>query len=75
MISKRPATETDKTFLVWLEETCMREYAIALWGSWSPDLSVRNCIDGCQIIVDDGMMWAALLLRSIVTTYGSMNYS
>ncbi len=54
MISKRPATETDKTFLVWLEETCMREYAIALWGSWSPDLSVRNCIDGCQIIVGDG---------------------
>jgi len=32
----------------------MREYAVELWGSWPPDLNVRNSIDGCQIIVDDG---------------------
>jgi GNAT superfamily N-acetyltransferase len=54
MISKRPAIETDKPFLVWLEATCMREYAIALWRSWSPDLIVRNSVDGCHIIADDG---------------------
>ncbi|WP_196776348.1 GNAT family N-acetyltransferase [Rhizobium etli] len=54
MISKRPAIEADKPFLVWLKEVGMREYAVALWGSWSPDLDVRNSIDGCQIIVEDG---------------------
>ncbi|KQV32312.1 hypothetical protein ASC97_01575 [Rhizobium sp. Root1203] len=54
MISKRPAIETDKPFLVWLEEACMREYAVALWGSWSPHLNARNSIDDCQIIANDG---------------------
>ena|SRR5882762_848 len=54
MISKRPAIETDKPFLVWLQEVCMHEYAVALWGSWSPELDVRIAIDGCEIIVDDG---------------------
>ncbi|MGR9128905.1 hypothetical protein [Rhizobium leguminosarum] len=34
MISMRPAKETDKDYLLWLEEVCMREYALALWGSW-----------------------------------------
>ncbi|OWV93295.1 hypothetical protein ATY81_15645 [Rhizobium sp. R72] len=53
MISKRAAIEADKSFLIWLEETCMREYAVALWGAWSEDLSVRNSIVGCQIIADD----------------------
>jgi N-acetylglutamate synthase-like GNAT family acetyltransferase len=24
------------------------------WGSWSPELNVRNSIDGCKIIFDDG---------------------
>ncbi|RCS21627.1 N-acetyltransferase [Phyllobacterium salinisoli] len=54
MLSKRAATEADKPYLVWLQETCMREYAVAFWGSWSPDLDVRNSIVGCQIIVDNG---------------------
>src|ERR1700709_32686 len=54
MISKRPAIEADKPFLVWLQEACMREYAVALWGSWSPELNVRKSIDGCEITVDDG---------------------
>ncbi|WP_208247710.1 GNAT family N-acetyltransferase (plasmid) [Rhizobium sp. T1470] len=54
MISKRPATEADKPFLVWLEEACMREYAVALWGSWPSGLSVRDSIDCCQIIIDGG---------------------
>ncbi|WFU86074.1 GNAT family N-acetyltransferase [Rhizobium sp. CC1099] len=31
----------------------MREYAVALWGAWPQDLSVRSSIVGCQIIVDD----------------------
>jgi len=54
MISKRPAIEADKPFLVWLEEACMREYAVALWGSWPPGLSVRGSIDCCQIIINGG---------------------
>jgi len=53
MISRRPALEADKPFLLQLEETCMRDYAVALWGSWPSDLT-RNSIDGCEIILDDG---------------------
>ena len=54
MLSRRAAIEADKAFLIWLEEACMREYAVALWGAWPLDLSVRNSIVGCQIVVDDG---------------------
>jgi hypothetical protein len=30
----RAAEERDKPFLRWLEEACMRDYAVALWGVW-----------------------------------------
>lgn len=30
----RVATLADGLFVLWLEEVCMKEYAIALWGEW-----------------------------------------
>ena len=47
----RPATEADKAFLSWLEEACMREYAVALWGTWRPRPTDEQMLDGCRIIV------------------------
>lgn len=35
----RPAVPGDEPYLHWLEEACMRNYAIALWGSWQPRLT------------------------------------
>ena len=51
-IRARPATEADKLFLGWLEEACMREYAVALWGAWRPRPSNEQPLDGCRIIVE-----------------------
>ncbi len=28
----RQAVDADKAYLAWLEEACMRDYAVALWG-------------------------------------------
>jgi GNAT superfamily N-acetyltransferase len=52
-IRTRPATEADKPFLSWLEEACMREYAVALWGAWRPRPPDEQTLDGCRIIVED----------------------
>lgn len=30
----RDAIEADRPYLAWLEEACMRDYAVALWGVW-----------------------------------------
>jgi ribosomal protein S18 acetylase RimI-like enzyme len=49
-IRTRPATEADKAFLRWLEEACMREYAVALWGAWRPRPPDEQMLDGCRII-------------------------
>jgi ribosomal protein S18 acetylase RimI-like enzyme len=51
-VRTRPATEADKPFLSWLEEACMREYAVALWGAWRPD--EQRMLDGCRILVEGG---------------------
>jgi GNAT superfamily N-acetyltransferase len=51
-IRTRPATEADKPFLSWLEEACMREYAVALWGAWRPRPPDKQTLDGCRIIVE-----------------------
>jgi hypothetical protein len=51
----RAAEEYDKPFLRWLEEACMREYAIALWGTWRPRPEKEDALDGTWIIVDDGV--------------------
>jgi ribosomal protein S18 acetylase RimI-like enzyme len=53
-IRTRPATEADKPFLSWLEEACMREYAVALWGAWRPRPPDEQPLDGCRIIVEGG---------------------
>lgn len=34
-ITLRPATQSDATYLIKLEEVCMRGYAEALWGAWT----------------------------------------
>ena len=50
-IRTRPAAEADRPFLSWLEEACMREYAVALWGTWRPRPTDEQMLDGCRIIV------------------------
>ena len=47
----RPATEADRPFLAWLEEACMRDYAVALLGAWRPRSLDEQAPDGCRIIV------------------------
>jgi GNAT superfamily N-acetyltransferase len=49
----RAATEDDKPFLQWLEEACMRAYAVALWGVWCPRADEDFTIDGLRIIADE----------------------
>lgn len=49
-IRTRPATEADKPFLSWLEEACMRDYAVALWGAWRPEPPDEQALDRCRII-------------------------
>lgn len=51
-IRTRPATEADRPFLSWLEEACMREYAVELWGAWRPRPPDERMLDGCRIIVE-----------------------
>ena len=53
-VETRPAVEADKPYLVWLEEACMRAYAVALWGAWPPELGTRGSVAGCRVIVVDG---------------------
>ena len=48
----RPAIDADKPFLSWLEEVCMREYSVALWGVWRPRPTDEQAPDGCHIIVE-----------------------
>jgi GNAT superfamily N-acetyltransferase len=50
----RAAEERDKPFLRWLEEACMRDYAIALWGVWRPRPEEEGALNGVRIIVADG---------------------
>jgi GNAT superfamily N-acetyltransferase len=47
----RAATEADRPFLVWLEEACMRAYAVALWGEWRPRPAEDLALDRCRIIL------------------------
>src|SRR6476619_4055522 len=49
-IRTRPATEADRAFVSWLEEACMREYAVALWGTWRPTPPEEQMLDGCRNI-------------------------
>lgn len=53
IINTRPATEADRPFLAWLEEACMRDYDVALWGSWRPRPIAEQAAAGCRIIVAD----------------------
>jgi ribosomal protein S18 acetylase RimI-like enzyme len=52
VIRTRPAVEPDRPFLSWLEEACMREYSVALWGAWRPRPRDEQSLDGCRIIVE-----------------------
>jgi GNAT superfamily N-acetyltransferase len=49
----RNAVELDEPFLMRLEEICMREYAIALWGIWRPRPAEHFTLRGHRIIVVD----------------------
>jgi len=46
----RPAVPGDEPYLHWLEEACMRNYAIALWGSWRPRLADALILGEYRII-------------------------
>ena len=50
----RPAREEDKPFLRWLEEACMRDYAVALWGAWWPSPEEKFVLRDHRIITDKG---------------------
>lgn len=38
----RPADKPDAPYILRLEELCMRDYAVALWGSWRPSATVET---------------------------------
>ncbi|MEP3881863.1 MAG: GNAT family N-acetyltransferase [Lentilitoribacter sp.] len=47
----REAADPDRRFVLWVEEVCMKEYAIALWGKWLRSTTVKTVdIAGHQII-------------------------
>lgn len=50
----RPARPGDEAYLHWLEEACMRGYAIALWGSWRPRPADALVLGEHRIIVASG---------------------
>ncbi|OCO98207.1 MULTISPECIES: GNAT family N-acetyltransferase [unclassified Ensifer] len=47
----RPALSGDEPYLDWLEEACMRDYAVALWGNWRPRPADALILDEHRIIV------------------------
>ena len=51
MITLRAATDTDRPFLIWLEDICMRDYAVALWGFWKPEPETALAIEDHRIVV------------------------
>jgi GNAT superfamily N-acetyltransferase len=51
-ISLRTAIEADKPFLSRLEEVCMREYVVALWGAWRPRPDDKLVLEGHRIVVE-----------------------
>lgn len=54
-LSLRPATRADASYLLALEEACMRGYAEALWGHWRPSATVETLdASGHEIIERDG---------------------
>lgn len=50
----RAAVPGDEPYLHWLEEACMRDYAVALWGSWRPRPADALILDEHRLIVADG---------------------
>ena len=50
----RPAIAGDEPYLHWLEEACMRDYAMALWGNWRPRPADALILDEHRIIVANG---------------------
>ncbi|HEV7307528.1 GNAT family N-acetyltransferase [Ensifer sp.] len=50
----RPARPGDEPYLHWLEEACMRDYAVALWGSWQPRPADALVLGEHRIIVAEG---------------------
>ncbi|MEI2298107.1 GNAT family N-acetyltransferase [Ensifer sp. MJa1] len=49
----RPALPGDEPYLRWLEEACMRDYAVALWGSWRPRPANALILSEHRIMVAD----------------------
>jgi ribosomal protein S18 acetylase RimI-like enzyme len=51
-ITMRDATQSDGAFTLWLEQVCMQDYAIALWGQWRPSTTLDQIdLTGNQIIL------------------------
>jgi len=51
----RDAAPADGPFLLWLEEACMKDYAIALWGEWlQPATWDKIDLNSHQIIEAEG---------------------
>lgn len=51
----RSAVTSDASYILRLEEVCMRAYAIALWGNWRPSATVETLtLDGHEMIEHEG---------------------
>ncbi|MEM9267901.1 MAG: GNAT family N-acetyltransferase, partial [Pseudomonadota bacterium] len=51
----RAATKTDAPFGLAVEEACMRNYAMALWGAWRPSATLENWDPaGQEVVTEDG---------------------
>ncbi|WP_420862485.1 GNAT family N-acetyltransferase [Algirhabdus cladophorae] len=60
----RRATAADGPFVLWLEEVSMKDYAIALWGSWRPSATLENVdLSNHQIVSLDGQAIGCVAYR------------
>ena len=48
----RQATRSDAAYILWLEEACMKAYAVALWGTWRPSSSEEAVVVSRHQIIE-----------------------
>ncbi|MGO4714541.1 GNAT family N-acetyltransferase [Bradyrhizobium sp. 2TAF24] len=53
-IDLRVAADADRPFLIRLEDLCMRGYATALWGRYTPSFEATSPLAGHRIVVAAG---------------------
>ncbi|MEW6638921.1 MAG: GNAT family N-acetyltransferase [Pseudomonadota bacterium] len=53
-VDLREAADSDRGFLIRLEDLCMRGYAMALWGRYTPSFDATSPLAGHWIVREDG---------------------